>query len=101
MGQKETPENIEKAGVKTLVKNIGGFWYANLAGVGRKKGLPDLTVLIKGVVIQVEVKSPTGTQSPEQAEFQRIWEYCGGKYVCGTAGDFCEYLQKIGLIKTK
>ena len=98
---KVTPENIEKEGIKRLLKNIGGFYYSNLAGVGHARGVPDITAIIKGVVIQFEVKSKTGTQSPEQAEFQRIWEYCGGHYVCGTCDDFCQYLQKLELLKVK
>ncbi|PIY95826.1 MAG: hypothetical protein COY66_05835 [Candidatus Kerfeldbacteria bacterium CG_4_10_14_0_8_um_filter_42_10] len=96
---KDTPENCEKQGIKKLVQNLGGYLYTNGAGLGRKRGLPDITVLIKGVVIQVEVKGPKGTQSPEQKEFQMLWEVCGGNYFCGTLEGFCDYLQKKRLLK--
>ena len=95
-------ENVEKEGIKRLVTNLGGYYYSNVAGFASKKGLPDMTIIIKGVVIQMEVKRKKGgVQSPKQKEFQRIWEYCKGNYVCGTCDDFCQYIQKLGLLKIR
>lgn len=44
------------------------------------RGMPDILVLKEGTVIGIEVKSETGKQSPAQKEFQKRWEFAGGKY---------------------
>lgn len=67
------------------------IWRAN-TGVARYRGgrevrfgVPgqaDLTgVLPGGVRLEVEVKSPTGRQTPEQASYQKMIERFGGVYV--------------------
>ncbi len=44
------------------------------------KGFPDLFVAGHGAIAAVEMKSLKGKQTPEQIEFQEVWEENGGTY---------------------
>lgn len=81
--KKITPETAEKNAIKDWLNFNGWFWYPNTAGLGSKPGIPDLTAIKNGVVVQIEVKAAKGRQSPKQIEFQGDWERAGGRYVCG------------------
>ena len=47
---------------------------------GLKAGVSDLIVLLPGKTLFIEVKTPTGTQSESQKEFQSHVERLGFKY---------------------
>ena len=81
--KKITPETAENKAIKDYLNAKGFFWYPNTAGLGSKPGIPDLTAIRKGKVLQIEVKAGKGRQSPKQVEFQRDWELSGGVYICG------------------
>jgi len=66
------------------------IWRANVgvARIGRRvvrfgvPGQADITgILPGGRRIEIEVKSPTGRQTPDQVNFQRMIERFGGLYV--------------------
>lgn len=44
------------------------------------RGVPDLVVGYRGRVTAIECKAPTGRQSKEQSEWQRVWEAHTLKY---------------------
>lgn len=44
------------------------------------KGFPDLMIAGHGHIIAVEMKSLKGKQTPEQEEFEAVWEENGGCY---------------------
>lgn len=45
-----------------------------------RKGVQDITCLINGRYIAMEVKTETGRQSPEQKEIERLVKKHGGEY---------------------
>ena len=63
---------------KEIIKQ---FWTGN----NIMRGVPDVFVMrsngFGGVLYGIEVKSDTGTQRPEQKEFQRKFEANGGVYI--------------------
>ena len=50
-------------------------------------GSPDIVCVIGGIYTGIEVKSPTGKQSPGQQEFQANLERAGGKYILARSLD--------------
>jgi len=57
---------------------MGKFWVAY--GVGTPGGA-DLIGIFRGRFVAIEIKTPTGRQSPEQRTFQQLVERKGGVYV--------------------
>jgi hypothetical protein len=51
-----------------------------LAAMGLRAGASDILVILPGRVIFLEVKTPTGRQSPAQKVFQEIVESLGHEY---------------------
>jgi hypothetical protein len=49
--------------------------------MGLRSGVSDLVVILPGRVLFLEVKTPTGRQSPAQKTFQQIVESLGHSYV--------------------
>lgn len=49
--------------------------------IGMMPGVSDLVIVSPGEVIFVEVKTPTGRQSPSQKEFQTTVEALGFRYI--------------------
>jgi len=95
MAKKMTKETGEKSAIKDYLKAIGAFYYHNLAGLGVFPGIPDLTAIVKGRVIQIEVKADVGKQSENQKNFQIVWESQGGCYLIGTADDVISGINKL------
>lgn len=68
----------------------GIFHYRNNSGAFKREdghfyrfgavGSPDIVCVIKGYFIGLEVKSPTGSQSADQKQFQSHLEKAGGFY---------------------
>jgi hypothetical protein len=46
-----------------------------------KVGSSDIFAIRRGIFYGIEVKNATGKQSPKQAEFQRMVEKSGGRYI--------------------
>lgn len=59
-------------------KDVAEAGYKRAIGLFR--GASDLVVVQKGEVVFVEVKTPTGTQSKEQKEFESIVKALGFRY---------------------
>jgi hypothetical protein len=78
-----TPETCEKRAIKQYLKQIGAFYYHNMAGFGSFIGTPDITAIHKGRVYQIEVKVKKNKQSAGQRAFQKEWTARGGYYICG------------------
>ena len=90
-----TAETLEKKAIKEYLKLKGFFVYHNLAGLGCKRGLADLTAIKNGVVYQIEVKVGKGKQSDNQKEFQAEWEEAGGIYISGGIDQVIDKLKKL------
>lgn len=76
-------------GVKAIKYNNKGFFNKNLGAVmkmpyGCHRGTPDILVLLRGGgVFWIEMKTDTGTQSPEQIEFEKTMKELDiGYYLC-------------------
>jgi Holliday junction resolvase len=88
-----TKETAEKKAVKDYLALKGYYFYHNLAGLGCKAGVPDITAIKGGSVWQIEVKAGKGKQSPNQLAFQQVWEFYGGNYICGGIDDIIKKLK--------
>ncbi len=80
----------------------GGFRNAREAGrfkaMGTRAGFPDLVLMLpRGGFgsLCIEMKSPTGTLSTAQKEWQRQAEYAGNKYtVCRSIDEFTQIINR-------
>lgn len=95
--KKITPETLEKKAVKDFLSYSGWFWYSNTAGFGSKPGIPDLTAIKNGRVVQIEVKAKGGKQSPGQVQFQADWEQGGGVYILGGIDEVQSAIRDLGI----
>lgn len=89
-----THETAEKHAIKDFLKAKGWFVYHNLAGIGVFAGLPDLTSIKHGQVLQIEVKAEKGKQSDHQKRFQADWQQKGGLYFCGGVDELIAFFKK-------
>ena len=90
-----------------LQANTGGVWWRNNIGVAvmdghriayglGNPGGADLVGLFLGRFVAVEIKTPRGRQSPEQAEWQRLVEAKGGIYaIVRSESEATELLRKL------
>jgi hypothetical protein len=91
----ETESNIQRTICDYLALKRYFFWRQNTAPAVQKtgdhwafrrmppysmKGVPDIILIDGGHFVGLEVKTPTGRQSPEQKEFQRRLTAEGGSY---------------------
>jgi len=102
-------KDVQKAILKAL-EWLPGFYYrmnTGLASFGNRKvkfgmnGQADITgILPDGKRIEIEVKGPTGTQSPEQEIFQANIEKNNGIYILAySVDDVLKKLKLDGYIK--
>jgi len=68
-------------------------------GKWRIKGLADLTVINHGQVIFLEVKTPIGSQSKNQKEFEKWCKECGAFYYIVRSIEDITLLLKKGILK--
>jgi len=78
--------------IRDYLKLRGYSIIRNQQNIGSMKGIADLTILRRGVVIFLEVKAPKGKQRPDQIIFQKFIEDAGGKYIL--AGSIDELMLK-------
>lgn len=64
------PETVIVNKITRALKADGAFIINIHGSVFQHKGLPDLIVIIRGTVIFLEVKTPTGKPSPMQLYIQ-------------------------------
>lgn len=91
----ETPETLHKKAIKDFLALRGWYWYANTAGFASKPGIPDMTAIKNGQVVQIEVKSEQGRQSKAQVDFMIDWRRMGGMYVLGGIDEVMAQLANI------
>lgn len=65
-------------------------------GKGLIKGRSDFTLYWLGKAYFIEMKTPTGTQSPDQIIFQRVVESHGFQYfICRSLNEFIQIIDTI------
>lgn len=62
------------------VIRVGMPGMADIGAIMPVTVTPDMVGKTVGLAVQIEVKTPTGTQRPEQKTFQQAVEYRGGIY---------------------
>lgn len=75
---KET--SIRKA-VRDYLRLRGWFVWTNVQSALSYKGVSDLTAIKNGIVLWIEIKTPTGRQSKHQIKFQKDVSEHGGHYL--------------------
>ena len=91
-------ENQVKAQVREGLNAFGWFNWANLQGLGSKKGLTDRTAIKNGVVLWIECKRPGKPLSPKQEEFRDELILAGGHFILAYSfHDVVKYLNEKGL----
>lgn len=70
-------EGVNARIIKKIQVKIATLFKA----MGLKAGVSDLIIIRPGSVVFVEVKTPTGTQSPKQKQFQSIVESMDYQYL--------------------
>lgn len=67
---------------------------SQMLATGIKAGVSDLIVVMENKVLFIELKTSTGRQRPQQAEFQQQVEALGHKYyICRSLEDFKDVIQ--------
>ena len=65
-----------------------------MKSMGVKTGVSDLALVTSSGTIYIEVKTPTGTQSKDQKEFQQQVESLGQKYFVVRSLEECQIIIK-------
>jgi Holliday junction resolvase len=98
----KTPEKeIQDAiinSVKDLEKKGHPVYYErrDASGLSYKKGLPDIFVVYKGLHVEVEIKSLSGSRSSLQETWARYFESIGTPYILAKSkDDFLTQLSEI------
>lgn len=78
---RQPTETEIKASIKLFLRLKGWFVYHNIAGIGSYGGLPDITAIKEGRIIQIEAKRLKGIQSDLQKDFEKQWVKHGGEYL--------------------
>ena len=76
-----TNETGIKKQIKDYLRLKGYFVFHILQGLGSYRGTPDLICIKDGIVLLIEVKTPTGKLSEYQKQFKSDWEARKGNYV--------------------
>lgn len=86
-----TETEIQNA-IRDHLRWHGWFVIRHQQGLGCHKGLSDLTAIKDGRTVYIEVKTPRGSQSEAQREFQADIEAHGGLYVLARGVEDVEFL---------
>ena len=68
--KKVTRETAIKHEIRDYLQFNGWFVFHNLQSLGSYKGIPDITACKRGIVLFIEVKTPTGKQNENQIKFE-------------------------------
>lgn len=79
--RKQQPETKIKKEIKQWLNLFNWFCFPILQGMGAYKGISDIIAIKKGVVLFIEVKTPTGKQSDNQKAFEDMIKNSGGHYL--------------------
>ncbi len=91
---KTTKETQIKQTVKDYLNLKGIFHYHNMQGIASYKGLPDMTIHLKGQVHYLELKAPKGVLSINQEIFQAQCQYDGIQFhIIKTLEDIMEVVE--------
>ena len=91
---KQTETQIQSA-IREYLRWNGWFVIRNQQSMGSLKGLADLTAIKGGRVLWLEIKTPRGTQSIYQQEFEATIKAHGGEYVLADSVEVVErYLRE-------
>lgn len=88
-GPKET--DIQNA-IREYLRWHGWFVIRHQQTLGSHKGLSDLTAIKNGRTVYIEVKTPRGSQSEDQIQFQFDIESHGGTYVLARSVEDVKFL---------
>lgn len=89
-----TPETIIKRNVKKYLLWRKWFVFSVLQGLGAYPGISDMIAVKGGFVLFIELKTPTGKQSDDQIEFERLVREHGGEYLIIRSLDEIEEVEK-------
>lgn len=92
MEREAVTESQLQDAIRLVLNHPDGCWWRNNIGVAERRGFTirfgvggpggaDLIGLFRGRFVAIEIKTPTGRQSPEQRQFQQLVERKGGTYV--------------------
>ena len=85
--------------IKKFLDEIGAYHIKNHGSIYSRAGTPDITGVIKGHFIGIEVKQPGGIVSPLQAAHIELIKQSGGiAFVAYSVDDVKQELRKAGLV---
>ena len=75
-------ESSVRAAIRHYLTSIENLVYFPMpGGPFSRRGAPDFVLCYNSAFVAIEVKSPTGKQTPVQQVTQRATEACGGTYI--------------------
>jgi len=80
------PESYILSAVRDALRLQGWFVVRIQQGLGCHKGIADLCAMRDGRTLWVEVKTPSGRQSPYQVAFEADVKRAGGEYLVARDG---------------
>lgn len=80
--------------IREYLRAFGWFVIRHQQGLGCHKGLSDLTAIKNGRTVYIEVKTPRGSQSDDQIQFQADIELHGGLYILARSVEDVMFLCK-------
>ena len=90
-----TPETTAKLELKDYLKKTGWFVRHVMQRRWSYKGMPDIMITKHGLTLEVEVKSATRVQSPDQIKYEKDLTDHGGHYVLARGyEDIEDYLKE-------
>jgi hypothetical protein len=82
--------------IKKFLEGHGALVFKNQATLFAQRGIPDLTVILNGVVIFAEIKTETGVISKMQEKMQQeIRNHGGNSEVWYHLGDARKWAEKV------
>lgn len=91
--QKAILDYLRYRGIFCFKNNTVGIYKRDTGAYipSQSKGSPDIICVVDGKFIGIEVKGPSGRQSPDQIEFQERLERAGGRYIVARSIDDVEH----------
>lgn len=86
-------EGMIQSSIRDFLRQFGWFVVRCQQGLGCHKGLSDLIAVKNGKTIFIEVKTPKGTQSPFQKQFQKDVEQHGAVYILAKSLEDIQHLE--------